>query len=92
MLEGLLERLQQIIRDTDRCTRGREDTLWLLLPHTPASGLDRVRERLVEGLETINSDGNTKLRLRFVGCVFPEQIQNEEDGALILARLAGDLS
>ena len=51
-----------------------------------------MRERLVEGLETIDSDGNTKLRLRFVGCVFPEQIQNEEDGALILARLAGDLS
>jgi len=92
MLEGLVERLQQIIRDTDRCTRGREDTLWLLLPHTPANGLDRVRERLVEGLKTINSDGRAELNLRFVGCVFPEQIQNEEDGALILARLAGDLS
>ena len=92
MLEGLLERLQQIIRDTDRCMRGREDTLWLLLPHTSAPGLDRVRERLHEGLERIQSGaGGAELSLKFVGCVLPEQIQDEEDAALMLARLAGDL-
>jgi len=92
MLESLLERLQQIIRDTDRCMRGREDTLWLLLPHTSARGLDRVRERLQEGLERIHSGGGgAELSLRFVGCVLPEQIQDDEDAALMLARLAGDL-
>ena len=91
MLESLLERLQQIIRDTDRCMRGREDTLWLLLPHTAARGLDRVQERLQEGLERIHTEGGAELSLRFVGCVLPEQIQDDEDAALILARLAGDL-
>lgn len=91
MLDSLLERLQQIIRDTDRCTRGGEDTLWLLLPHTSAGGLDRVRERLEEGLERIHSGEGAALMLRFVGSVLPDQIEGEEDGALMLARLAGNL-
>jgi hypothetical protein len=30
--------------------------------------------------------------LRFVGCVLPDQALKEEDAALLLARLAGDLS
>ena len=91
MLESLQERLQQIIRDTDRCMRGREDTLWLLLPHTSAKGMNRVRERLLEGLERINTGDGAELSLRFVGCVLPDQIQGDEDGALIVARLTGDL-
>ena len=81
-----------MIRDTDRCMRGREDVLWLLLPHTSARGLDRVRERLEEGLERLHTGkGSELLSLRFVGCVLPDQIAADEDGALMLARLAGDL-
>ena len=91
MLDSLMERLQQVIRDTDRCMRGREDVLWMLLPQTPATGLDRLQERLVEGLERIGSGNGQALRLRFVGCVLPDQLVKDEDGALLLARLAGDL-
>jgi hypothetical protein len=38
MLDTLVERLMQVIRDTDRCMRGSEDVLWLLLPQTSARG------------------------------------------------------
>lgn len=92
MLESLMERLQQVIRDTDRCMRGREDVLWILLPQTPAQGLNRLQERLVEGMEDMGGTGETRIQLRFVGCVLPEQAEKQEDAPLLLARLAGDLS
>lgn len=91
MLEGLIERLQQVIRDTDRCMRSREDVLWILLPQTPAKGLDRLQERLIEGMERIGTNDEVRITLRFVGCVLPEQAQQEEDAALLIARLAADL-
>jgi GGDEF domain-containing protein len=92
MLESLMERLQQVLRDTDRCMRGREDVLWILLPQTPAQGLNRLQERLVEGLDQMNGSTEVSITLRFVGCVLPDQALKEEDAALLLARLAGDLS
>jgi GGDEF domain-containing protein len=92
MLESLMERLQQVIRDTDRCMRGSEDVLWILLPQTPAQGLNRLQERLMEGLEQMNGSTEARITLRFVGCVLPDQASKEEDAALLLARLAGNLS
>ena len=92
MLESLMERLQQVLRDTDRCMRGREDVLWILLPQTPAQGLNRLQERLVQGLDQMNGSTEVGITLRFVGCVLPEQALKEEDAGLLLARLAGELS
>jgi GGDEF domain-containing protein len=92
MLESLMERLQQVLRDTDRCMHGREDVLWILLPQTPAQGLNRLQERLMEGLKQMNGSTEVSITLRFVGCVLPDQTLKEEDAALLLARLAGDLS
>jgi GGDEF domain-containing protein len=92
MLESLMERLHQVLRDTDRCMRGREDVLWILLPQTPAQGLNRLQERLVEGLDQMNGSTKVSITLRFVGCVLPDQVLKEEDASLLLARLGGDLS
>ena len=92
MLESLMERLQQVLRDTDRCMRGREDVLWILLPQTPAQGLNRLQERLVEGLDQMNGSTDVSITLRFVGCVLPDQALKDEDASLLLARLGGDLS
>ena len=36
--------------------------------------------------------GETRIQLRFVGCVLPEQAEKQEDAPLLLARLAGDLN
>lgn len=91
MLESLMERLQQVIRDTDRCMRSREDILWILLPQTPAKGLDHLQQRLTEGMERIGGSDDVRLSLRFVGCVLPDQALQEEDAALLIARMASDL-
>ncbi|MFZ4803666.1 MAG: diguanylate cyclase domain-containing protein [Synechococcus lacustris] len=91
MLDSLMERLQQVIRETDRCMRGREDVLWILLPETPAAGLDILQERLLTGLESIESSGGQKLQLRIVGCGLPDQLEKNEDAPLLLARLMGEL-
>ena len=91
MLDTLVERLMQVIRDTDRCMRGSEDVLWLLLPQTSARGLQRLQQRLEQGVMTIQDSNASPLELRFVGCVLPDQIQTDEDAPLLLARLNGDL-
>ncbi|UFH50568.1 diguanylate cyclase domain-containing protein [Pseudomonas sp. KNUC1026] len=46
LLDSLIERIQEVIRDTDRCTRTSEEHLWLLLMHTDQVGLRLVTERL----------------------------------------------
>jgi hypothetical protein len=92
MLDSLFGRLEQVIRETDRCMRSREDLLWILLPQPAAQGLQVLQERLVEGLGQMDGQGSERLRLRLVGCVVPDQLEPNEDAALLLARLAGELS
>ena len=92
LVDALVERLQEIIRDTDRCTRSSEDVLWMLLPRTPAVGLQRLQERLLEGAQRVQSDAQQQINLRMVGFTAPEDIQAEEDAPLLLARLATGLN
>lgn len=88
LVDGLVERLQEIIRDTDRCTRSSEDVLWMLLPRTPVAGLQRLQERLLEGAQRARE----QIALRMVGFTAFEDMQAEEDGPLLLARLSSGLS
>ena len=92
LLDSLFERLEQEVRETDRCMRGGEDRLWILLPQTAASGLQLLKERLVGGLDRMESPGSPHLQLRLVGCVLPDQLEPSEDATLLLARLGGELS
>jgi len=92
LLDSLFERLEQEVRETDRCMRGGEDRLWILLPQTAAGGLQLLKERLVEGLDRMDSPGSPHLQLRLVGCVLPDQLEPSEDATLLLARLGGELS
>ena len=92
LVDALVERVQEIIRDTDRCTRSREDVLWMLLPRTPASGLQRLQARLLEGAQQVQNDAREQVGLRMVGFTAPEDSLAEEDGPLLLARLSAGLS
>ncbi len=92
LLDSLFERLEQEVRETDRCMRGGEDRLWILLPQTAAAGLHLLEERLVEGLDRMESPQSPRLQLRLVGCVLPDQLEPSEDATLLLARLGGELS
>ena len=54
--------------------------------------LQLLKERLVGGLDRMESPGSPHLQLRLVGCVLPDQLEPSEDATLLLARLGGELS
>lgn len=86
-----MERLQEAVRDTDRCSRVSEEILWIMMPHTDAAGLAVVRKRLQEGAERLASEQIGQLQLRQIGFTAPADLLEQEDAALLLARLNGEL-
>ena len=92
LIDGLVERLQEAVRETDRCCRLSEEVLWLLMPHTDAAGLEVVKVRLQKGSERVASDAAAHIEVQQVGCVAPGDLLDQEDAALLLARLGAQLS
>ncbi|MEN0107646.1 MAG: diguanylate cyclase [Pseudomonas sp.] len=91
LLDSLIERIQVVIRDTDRCTRSSEEQLWLLLMYTDAAGLRRVVERLNEISELFVGQDLQDIRLTTSACLAPGGLVEKEDAELLMARLAGEL-
>ena len=91
-LDALVERIQETVRETDRCTRSREELLWLLLPHTNREGMNRLWQRLSELIQLSREEQATALDIRLAGFSFPEDLLAEEDAQLLMARLAGEVS
>lgn len=91
LIDGLVERLQDAVRETDRCYRLSEEVVWLLLPHTDESGLAVLRQRLAEGAERLRDDPEAQVEIRQVGFCAPGELLDQEDAALLLARLGGQL-
>lgn len=91
LLDTLVERMQEAIRDTDRCTRTSEEQLWLLLMHTDQQGIDRVSQRLDKLGTLFVGDDLKDISLSKVACVAPRDVMPDENAELLLARLAGEL-
>ncbi|MDH4607814.1 diguanylate cyclase [Pseudomonas sp. BN102] len=92
LVDGLVERLQEAVRETDRCCRLSEEVLWLMMPYTDAVGLEVVRKRLVKGAESLTAGQATPIEVRLAVFTAPDDQQDQEDAALLLARLGGQLS
>lgn len=59
LMENFASRLRRLLRITDITTRSDTDTLWLLLPHTSASGCTQLCQRIADlGADTVQPDGN----------------------------------
>lgn len=91
LLDSLIERIQEAIRDTDRCTRTSEDQLWLLLMHTDSAGLRLVSERLNRISELFVGRDLQDIELSTIGLVAPDGLMDKENAELLLARLGGEL-
>ncbi len=91
LVDGVVERLQDTVRDTDRCCRVTEEILWIMMPHTDAAGLAVVRRRLSDGVQRLASEQIGQLQLRQVGFTAPADLLDQEDASLLLARLNGEL-
>ena len=51
-----------------------------------------VKKRLAKGAERLANDADTHIEMRQVGFVAPEELVDQEDAALLLARLGGLLA
>jgi GGDEF domain-containing protein len=91
LLDALIERIQEAIRDTDRCTRTSEEHLWLLLMHTDDVGLKLVTDRLNRIGELFVGQDLEDIRLYTVGLIAPDGLLKEESAELLMARLGGEL-
>lgn len=91
LIDSLVERLLEVVRETDRCTRTSEDLFWLLLPHTDAEGLAKFQQRLSRPGGLLTDVAAQGIELRTVGFTAPQDLLEQEDGPLLLARLSGAL-
>lgn len=89
-LDSLIERVKETIRDTDRCSRSREDLLWILLPHTDQKGVKVLEQRLSALMHLLDTkDG--KVDLRMAACTLPNSLLTDENAQLLMGRLAGEI-
>ncbi|SDI50728.1 Diguanylate cyclase, GGDEF domain [Pseudomonas panipatensis] len=91
-VDSLVDRLQEAVRETDRCTRSTEEFFWLMLPHTDADGLLVVKQRLSQVAELFSSPEVSEISLRIVSFTAPEDLLEQETGELLLARLASEMA
>ncbi|VVP48769.1 hypothetical protein PS862_05275 [Pseudomonas fluorescens] len=91
-VDSLVDRLQQAVRETDRCSRSSEEFLWLMLPHTGTEGLLSVKQRLVQVAELFSTPEVSEISLRVVSCTAPQDLLDQENSELLLARLASELA
>lgn len=90
LLDSVVARLAEVIRDSDRCTRTAEDIIWLLLPETDAKGAQRVVERLNRLAEVLN-EVDAGIQVRITHYSAPDDVRSEDDPELFLTRLASQL-
>jgi len=91
LVDSLVERIQETIRDTDRCTRTQEEFLWLLLPRTDFSGMNTLKQRLNSLTELFPASDDYPLEVRTAGFTLPDQLLSDEDSKLLMARLASEV-
>lgn len=89
-LDTLMERIDQTIRDTDRCSRSREDLLWCLLPYTGRKDVKKLEQRLVE-LAKLLVSGDASVELKTVTTTLPDDLVSDESAQLLMARLTGEI-
>lgn len=89
-LDTFIERIKQTIRDTDRCSRSREDLLWFLLPYTDRKGV-RVLEQRLSGLGQLLDMAGGSVDLKIVAITLPENLLAEENAQLLMGRLTGEI-
>lgn len=90
VLDSLIERIEQTVRDTDRCSRTREDLLWFLLPHTDRTGARDLAKRMQSMTDLLDTYGNS-ITIRVTSCTLPHDLTQQETAPLLLARLTGEI-
>ena len=91
LIDSLVERLQNAVRDTDRCCRLSDEVLWILLPYTDEKGLNVVHARLREDKTRMSQHAELDVEMRLVNFTAPSELLDQENAALLIARLGANL-
>lgn len=90
VMESFAQRLRNLLRIPDLSARTAENMLWLLLPNTDKQGLAGFHKRIEASMNQLMLESDHKLIYRF-GSISSDQLSDQEDAELILARLSGEL-
>lgn len=90
LLDAVVARLTEIIRETDRCMRSAEDVIWLLLPETDAKGAQLLVKRLNVLMEEFRR-ANVEVVVKISHYTAPDDKRDGESAELLLQRLLGEL-
>ncbi|WP_095162768.1 diguanylate cyclase domain-containing protein [Pseudomonas sp. Irchel 3F5] len=91
-VDSLVARLQEVLRETDRCSRSTEEILWVMLPQTGAGGLNTVKQRLGQVAELFTAPEVSSISLRISSLTAPHDLHGDENAELLLARVASELT
>lgn len=89
VLDAFAERLRELLRVTDLCTRSEQELFWILLPQCSLLGLQPLKQRLEQLFQEL-AQSELPLECRLLP-FHSTQLLPSEDAELLLARLAGQV-
>lgn len=91
LLEGFSGHIRSLVRRTDLCARTVENTIWILLPHTDAEGVQGLKSRIAEAVQLTKQPEDQLLICNMSHYSSCESPSLEEDALLLLARMQSEL-
>ncbi len=92
LLHGFAERLRELVRTTDICTRSSESHFWLLLPQTNSKGCQLFKKRLEDIKVSSEQEGGESLSFIVESYSSDENFHTDETAELIMASISSRLS
>lgn len=92
LLHGFAERLRELVRTTDICTRSSESHFWLLLPQTNDKGCELFKKRLEEIKVNSEQEGGESLSFTIESYSSDSSFHQDETAELIMAAISSRLS
>lgn len=91
LMDGLISRIQELLRDTDLTTRTTREIFWIFLPMSSKDGTQIVLERIHKACLDTRQNSGLGIEIQSVSCM-PADVAESESGSILLARLSGELN
>jgi hypothetical protein len=91
LVDGFAERLRAALRDTDLTTRGDEDHIWLLAPHTDEKGGRFVLDRILGLAQVTQQADESRLQVAATLACVPGHAALPQEANQLMGLMAGRL-
>jgi GGDEF domain-containing protein len=89
---SLVERISNMLRETDRACRSLDDHVWILLTHTDAKGALHVEPRIQELAKLFSGEVMQDLKFNILRLESPPAKGFAEDAEMLLRKMKGEAS